>query len=193
MGRGNEVEGGRAADEDGVLGEELLDSGIHGAAARAVGVEGELILDLRRLSEDGEGDGTRGMEFNALARKFGKSVFLAEHFDVLCGAFAVAGKNGVADEVERLCFLVVLRVLQAVVAEDIDGVALHLVEDSGAHTRADHNNAVFFRESVEDRAVAVVKRSAMLSESAVEVKGDHFQLRDIDLIIRSKYHDLSSF
>ena len=135
-----------------------------------------LVLDLRGFAENGEGDRARSVELDALARKLGESEFFSQESDVLFRALAVAGNDGVADDVDRARLLVVFSVLKAVISENVNGIAAHLVENSHTHARADHQNAVFRRKLVKCRAVALVKRRAVLGKRTVKVKGDDLDL-----------------
>ena len=161
-------------DENLVVREEGLDLVVDRAAARTVGVEGELVREFGLRAEKGDGDDAGIVEFDAVAGVLGEAVGLAEGVGAAKDALAVARKALVEDEAEVTRCRVVFGVLQSVVAEDVDGVAPHLLEDAQTAARADHEQAACAAERVEDAARLVRERGLVLGESAVEVEGDKF-------------------
>ena len=104
-----------------------------------------------------------------------KSVFDTELLNTIGDAFAVAGERQIADDVHLLGGVVVFAELEAVVADDVDRKAAHLVEDAHDLSRADHQKFVFFRQFFQGVAVLVVQRRLVLREGSVQIECDDFQ------------------
>ena len=110
------------------------------------------------------------MELHALALEFGVAVFFAEVLDLLAKEILIHGTDLLANEHELAVHDLTL--LHTVVAENVDGVALHLVVDAARAAGAHHQELVRFVQTVKDRAVFGGHGGAVLGQCAVQIKAD---------------------
>lgn len=144
----------KAANEYAVFGEKRLDLGIKGAALLAIGIEGELVRLVGLRAENGEGHTARGVVFHAVALEGLKAVLFSEKIHTRFNAFAISLRQGnILHDADVFCILIVDGVLQTVVSDNVDGIMLHLIEDTAHLSCAHHQKAVTRAEAVKHRSL----------------------------------------
>jgi len=170
------VKGGRAAHEHVVLGEGVDHILVEGPALGAVGIEGQLVRLLCFRAQQGEGHTAGGVVFHIVPGKLRVAVLFPEHGDPLVHGFPVTGQGVVENNVQILCFGIVLAVLHAVVAQHVDGELLHLIEDAAAHTGAGHQQLILFGQVHKGLTALGRDGGLVLGQCAVQVHGDQLDI-----------------
>ena len=115
------------------------------------------------------------MEFGVLACKLSKAILLAHRGYACVDRFSVAGKCVVVNSIESLGLRVVFAILQTVVADDVNGIMVHLVENTHALARAYHQQLVaHLTQTVENCFILLIQRGLVLGQRTVQVKSDQF-------------------
>ena len=114
------------------------------------------------------------MILHTVACKACVAIFLPQVGDPRFHSCHIARKTQIPLHFQSVGFLAVFGILQAVVADDIDGIAFHLPEDPSALPGTGHEQLVVLAKLVEGFDILWGQGRFVLAQGAVQVKGDHF-------------------
>ena len=149
VGRWCHVKGRGAANKHAVFRKQGNYFVIHHAALLPVRVEGQLIRLHSFGAQNGKGDTAGRMVLHTVAVKSRVAIFLPQVCNALFHSCYIAGKAQIPFHFQGAGFFAEFSILQAIIADDVDGVPCHLPEDPSALPGTGHKQLVLFPQLIE--------------------------------------------